>query len=128
MQVGETFFFENIEYSIKKIEKDKSELDERFPNGRVDASNFETKVVDGIEERRIRKGRPKAFTIEQVSEALGEDFTDTIKTATVESDIPKEEFETVKESWDVVRKSTVSPEDREKLINMISDDSTTSDW
>ena len=74
MKVGDTFFFDGIEFSIKNID---TESTEKFPTGRVDASKFIGTHDDPENPRTIQRGRPKMFNFSDVAEILGETFTTT---------------------------------------------------
>jgi hypothetical protein len=72
MKIGDTFFFDGNEYSIKSIDRESTE---KFPSGRVDASKFIGTHDDKENPRTIQRGRPKMFEFRDVAEALGEEFT-----------------------------------------------------
>lgn len=72
MKVGDTFYFDDQEFSIKDIDTTSSE---RFPHGRVDASKFIGKHGDLENPRTIQRGRPKMFHLNDVAEIMGEEIT-----------------------------------------------------
>jgi len=94
MKVGDTFFFEGTEFSIKNIDTGSTE---KFPTGRVDASKFTGSHDDPENPRTIQRGRPKMFNRSTVAEALGE----PLPTPEITSDV-KVEPET-KSDWSNVR-------------------------
>ena len=96
MKVGDTFFFDGSEFSIKMIDTTSSE---KFPSGRVDASKFTGSHDDPENPRVIQRGRPKGFELSTVAEILGE----TIPTPTIDSDI--KESESTSSAWESLRDS-----------------------
>lgn len=96
MNVGDTFFFDGNEFSIKDINTTTSKS---FPSGRVDASKFIGEVGDVENPRTIQRGRPRGFHFNDVAEALGEDFTPVVT-----SDL--ETTPEIESSWDSVREAT----------------------
>jgi len=108
MKVGDTFIFEEQEFSIKNIDTVSTE---RFPSGRVDASKFVGSHDDPENPRTIQRGRPKMFNLSDVAEILGEEFT----TPEITSDV--EMTESTESAWSNFRTS-----DETKII------STSTDW
>ncbi len=94
MKVGDTFFIDGVEFSIKNID---SESTEKFPFGRVDASKFIGSHDDVNNPRAIQRGRPKMFGREDVAEALGETFDTTQVTSDVDM------TEETKKAWTGIR-------------------------
>lgn len=97
MKVGDTFFFDGIEFSIKNID---TESTEKFPSGRVDASKFIGTHDDTENPRTIQRGRPKMFNRNDVAEFLGE----TLPTTEIVSDVKM--TEEVSSAWSEVRDGT----------------------
>ena len=96
MKVGDTFFFDGTEFSIKNID---TKSTEKFPTGRVDASKFIGTHDDPENPRTIQRGRPKMFSRGDVAEALGE----TLPTTEVVSDVKM--TGEVSSAWSGVRDS-----------------------
>lgn len=96
MKVGDTFFFDGSEFSIKMIDTTSSE---KFPSGRVDASKFTGSYDDPENPRAIQRGRPKGFELSDVADILGE----TIPAPTIKSDVT--ESESISSAWDTLRDS-----------------------
>ncbi len=111
MNVGDTFVFEGTEYSIKKIDMNKSL---KFPTGRVDASKF---VGEGFD-RRVQRGRPKMLHFKDVEDIFGP----SEPTPTPDVEVPGD----VKEEWSKVRRTT--PIDGESLLTSLPDSASSSDW
>ena len=97
MNVGDTFFFDGNEFSIKNIDRTSSK---RFPTGRVDASMFIGESGNENSPRTIQRGCPRVFSLCDVAKALGEDC----ETPTVDSDI--EMSDETESAWDNVRQAT----------------------
>ena len=118
MKVGDTFFFDGTEFSIKMID---TKSTEKFPTGRVDASKFIGTHDDPETPRTIQRGRPKMFNRGDVAEILGE----TLPTTEIVSDV--EMTEEVSSAWSEVRDSTgftTSPTPKPKTPPIYS----SSDW
>jgi len=119
MKVGDTFFFDGKEFSIKNIEATSSE---KFPNGRVDASRFVGSHDDSENPRTIQRGRPKGFELSVVAEILGE----TISTPNVESDIDTSDSAGTK--WSELREADSSTIRNNLSSNKPKATFSTSEW
>jgi len=106
MKVGDTFFFEGTEFSIKNIE---TKFSRKFPTGRVDASKFTGSHDDPENPRTIQRGRPKMFQLSTVAEALGE----PIPTPVIKSDV--EATEKTTSAWTGIRTDVNSILSEEKV-------------
>ncbi len=120
MKVGDTFFIDGTEFSIKNID---NESTEKFPVGRVDASRFIGSHGDLENPRTIQRGRPKMFHRKDVAEALGE----TLPTTEVTSDV--EMSDEASESWTKMREATtISFSDTDNTKSTPPVYTTSTDW
>jgi hypothetical protein len=121
MKVGDTFFIEGVEYSIKNIDKTSSD---KFPSGRVDASKFVGNYNDVENPRIIQRGRPKAFNLVDVADVFGEGCnTPTYSTNSNENNSDK-----ISSAWLDLRSSITNSTTSTATVSSDFDYDSGNDW
>lgn len=124
MKIGDVFTFGGDEYAIKKIDKNYYDK-KKYPNGRVDASKF---IGEGAE-RRIQRGKPKAFDLNEIATLLTGDLADfgyNDSSSDSEAGEMEDLNEEVIDEWNGLRGA--SPDGIKEVLNMLPEDKDSLDW